>query len=224
MDMDTLWQEIGAVNGELGISNHPLHQMIRDGSANMEHIKGFAIQHYEMTIRDSGPYMAQGYISMSEIDDQGARLIAENFAEEAMGLFSKTTGHCELLHEFWEALGLPLSELQDAIASPAARAFNACFWVLMTQKVRYSGALGLLEGEFVTAAENMFQGLQKHYGLKPEQLRFFSTHIEADREHAETGKKLVTRLLSEPSHRANFVAEARCAIELYRRAWDSMMP
>ena len=224
MDITTLWKNLDELNDALGISSHPLHEMIREGTATLEHIKGFAIQHYEMTIRDSGPYMAQGYINMSKLDSAGADLLAENFAEEAMGLFSNTIGHREQLHEFWAALGLPESELIEAIASPEARAFNAFFWALMTQKIRYSGALGLLEGEFVTAAENMYRGLQEHYGMTSEQLRFFSTHIEADREHAETGKKLIERLLPEPLHRANFLNEARCGVELYRRAWDTMMP
>lgn len=39
-------------------------------------------------------------------------------------------------------------------------------------------------------------GLQKHYGMKPEAVRFFSGHVEADREHAQTGRKLVEKLLT----------------------------
>jgi hypothetical protein len=52
----------------------------------------------------------------------------------------------------------------------------------MTQKVRYSGAGGILEGGFSDSCERMLTGLQTHYGMKPEALRFFSGHVEADRD------------------------------------------
>jgi pyrroloquinoline quinone (PQQ) biosynthesis protein C len=224
MDTQTFWQRVEQIADEFNIGRHPLVQRISEGTATREQIRQFAIEHYEMTVRDSGPYIAQGYVSMASVDKEGAEMMAENFAEEAMGLHTHTTGHAELLFEFWEkGLGLTRKELEESSASPAARAMNAYFWLLMTRKARYSGALGILEGGFSQACEKMLAGLQTHYGMKPDALRFFSGHVEADREHAQTGRKMIERLLTTERDRQEFLKEARCAAELYWKGWDAML-
>jgi pyrroloquinoline quinone (PQQ) biosynthesis protein C len=224
MDTQTFWREVEKIADEFNIGRHPLVQLVGEGKATREQIKQFAIEHYEMTVRDSGPYIAQGYISMSKLDGEGANLMADNFAEEAMGAHTHTAGHAGLLHEFWEkGLGLPRTELEQSSASAAARTLNAYFWLMMTHKIRYSGALGMLEGGFSVACEKMFAGLQTHYGMKPEALRFFSGHVEADREHAHTGKKLIERLLTTDHDQREFLKEACCIAELYWKGWDAML-
>lgn len=69
----------------------------------------------------------------------------------------------------------------------------------------------------------MLTGLQQHYGMKPEALRFFSGHIEADREHTQTGHKLIEQLLTTERDRQEFLKEARCTAELYWKGWDAML-
>ena len=224
MDMQGFWQAVEQIASEYNIGKHRLVQLVNEGKASKQQIKQFAIEHYEMTVRDSGPYIANGYINMSKLSAEGAELMADNFVEEAMGLHTHTGGHSSLLFEFWEqGLGLLRKELEQSSASAAARAMNAYFWLLVTHKVKYSGALGVLEGGFSVACEKMFDGLQKHYVMKPEALRFFSGHIEADREHAQTGRKLVEQLLTTEREGSEFLKEARCAGELYWRGWDAML-
>jgi pyrroloquinoline quinone (PQQ) biosynthesis protein C len=224
MDLQAFWQGVEQIASEYNIGKHPLAQLIQDGKATRQQIKQFAIEHYEMTVRDSGPYIATGYVNMCKLSAEGAELMADNFVEEAMGAHTHTGGHCALLLEFWErGLGLPKQELIESSASSAARAMNAYFWLMVTNKVKFSGALGVLEGGFSLACEKMYDGLQKHYGMKPEALRFFSGHIEADREHAQTGRKLVEQLLITDRDRQEFLREARCAGELYWKGWDAMM-
>jgi len=224
MDTRTFRQEVEKIADEFSIGKHPLVQHIYEGKATKEQVKQFAIEHYEMTVRDSGHYIAQGYVSMVNVDKVGAEMMAENFAEEAMGLYTHTAGHAELLFEFWEkGLGLPRKELEESSASPASRAMNAYFWLLMSRRVRYSGALGILEGDFSQACEKILAGLQTHYQMRPEALRFFSGHVEADREHAATGRKMIERLLTTERDRQEFLKEARCAAELYWKGWDAML-
>jgi pyrroloquinoline quinone (PQQ) biosynthesis protein C len=224
METQTLLQEVSKIAEEFNIGNHLLVQKISQGKATREEIKQFAIEHYHMTVRDAGRYIAQGYISMLSVDSGGAELMAENFVEEAMGQHTHTAGHEALLFEFWEqGLGLERKELEDSSPSAAARVVNAYLWLLVTHKIQYSGAMGLLEGGFSHACEKMFAGLQTHYGINKEALRFFSGHIEADREHAETGKKLVGRLLTTDRAQVEFLKEARCMAELYWKGWDAML-
>jgi pyrroloquinoline quinone (PQQ) biosynthesis protein C len=168
--------------------------------------------------------MAQAYISMLEIDPPGARRLAENFAEEALGLHTHTAGHDELLVEFWErGLGLPRKELDESVPSPASRAANAYFWFIASRRARHVGALGIGEGGFSLACEQLAAGLREHHGLPDGALRFFTGHVEADREHARTGRELIARLLRSDAEQREFLAHARTMGELYWRGWDSML-
>lgn len=42
----------------------------------------------------------------------------------------------------------------------------------------------------------LLEGIEKHYRFSPEASLFFSVHAEADKEHSETGKALVERLVA----------------------------
>jgi pyrroloquinoline quinone (PQQ) biosynthesis protein C len=224
MDTQAFWTAVEKIADEFNIGRHTLVELISQGKATRDQLKRFAIEHYEMTVRDSGPYIAQAYINMSKLDAEGADLMADNFVEEAMGGYTHTAGHAALLREFWErGLGLPAKELEESSASTAARAANAYFWLLVTQKVRYSGALGILEGGFSVACEKMLAGLQTHYSMTPEALRFFSGHVEADREHSKAGRKLIDRMLTTERERLEFLKEAQCMAELYWKGWDTML-
>ena len=224
MGIEGFWQQVEALADEFNIGHHPFVRAVNEGRATRQQLRQFAVEHYEMTVRDSGPYIAQGYCSMAKLDGAGAKLMAENFAEEAMGLHTGTARHAALLFEFWErGLGLPREALENSSASTAARGLNAYFWLMMTQKIRYSAAAGILEGGFSKACEKMLFGLQHHYGIKADALRFFSGHVEADREHAATGRKLIERLLTNDLERIEFLTEVRCFGELYWRGWDAMV-
>src|SRR5689334_22951513 len=138
MDMQAFWQGIEQIASEYNVGNHPLAQLLHDGKATRQQLKQFAIEHYVMTVRDSGPYIANGYVNMSKQNAEGADLMADNFAKEAMGLDTHTGGQAALLFEFWEkGLGLPKQELVEARASSAGRAMTSYFWLLVTNKVNY---------------------------------------------------------------------------------------
>jgi hypothetical protein len=84
MDIQTFWHRVETLADEFNIGHHPFVQAVHDGNASKQELRQFAIEHYEMTVRDSGPYIAQGYCSMAKLDAVGAEMMAENFAEEAM--------------------------------------------------------------------------------------------------------------------------------------------
>ena len=48
------------------------------------------------------------------------------------------------------------------------------------------------------------QGMERHYGIKPEHLRFLSVHYEADKEHGEGGHRLIDRFVPGPGAKRNF--------------------
>lgn len=224
MDKATFKRELADLRKTFDLGDHPFVKLVHEGKATREHLKQYSIEHYEMTIRDAGALMAQAYLGMLPIDRGGARMVAQNFAEEALGLYTKSNGHAELMHEFWQdGLGLSLEALEHSNPSAAARAFNADLWRLCRAKPRYIGAVGMAEGCERTAYRKMFEGVTRHYGMAPEAARFFSVHVEADEEHEETGHKLVDQLIRDDYERREFVAEAAVMLDLFRKGFDAML-
>src|ERR1700752_4415237 len=106
MDNATFHAEINKIVAEHRLDQHPYVKMVNQGRATPQQLKGYPIQHYEMTVRDSAPLSAMASLKMYEIDQKVAHGSAKGFAEEALGLYSNSAGHTELLFELWEGLGL----------------------------------------------------------------------------------------------------------------------
>ena len=135
MDTATFHKEINKIVTEHRLDQHPYVKLVNQGRAAREQLKGYPIQHYEMTVRDSAPLSAAAYLKMYEIDQKVAQGSAKGFAEEALGLYSHSAGHTELLFELWEGgLGQSREQLVSAIASDDARAFNACLYRIIHLK------------------------------------------------------------------------------------------
>ena len=129
MDQATFHSEISKIVSEHRLDKHPYVQLIDSGKATREQLKGYPIQHYEMTVRDSAPLSANMYLRLRELDEAVGQGAAKGFAEEALGLYSHSAGHTELLFELWEGgLGQPRKGLVQSIGSKDSMAFNACMF------------------------------------------------------------------------------------------------
>ncbi len=86
------------------------------GKASREQLKGYPLQHYEMTVHDSAPLSAVAYLKVRELDEKIGHGMAKGFAEEALGLYSNSAGHTELLFELWEGgLRVPREQLINSV-------------------------------------------------------------------------------------------------------------
>jgi pyrroloquinoline quinone (PQQ) biosynthesis protein C len=224
MEKTTFHAAINNLVSEYRLSQHPYVKLVHEGKASREQLKGYPIQHYEMTVRDSAPLSAMAYLKMYEIDQKVAYGSAKGFAEEALGLYSNSAGHTELLFELWEGgLGLPREELINSIASDDSRAFNACLYRIIQLKPEFVGAIGLCEEIEVEAYKMLQEGLERHYGLKPEHTRFLSVHYEADKEHGEGGHRMIDRFVTGSGREEEFLAEARTLARFFWKGFDSML-
>ncbi len=224
MDTATFHARINQIVSEHRLNKHPYVELIASGRASREQLKGYPIQHYEMTVRDSAPLSAQVYLRLRELDEEFGQHAARGFAEEALGLYSHSAGHTELLFELWEGgLGLPRKQLMASVGSPDAIAFNACMYRLIRLKPQFIGAIGLMEEIEVEAYKKLMEGMERHYGIKPEHLRFFSVHYEADKEHGEEGHAVIDRFVTGTGREEEFLAEARCLAQFFWKGFDSMM-
>jgi pyrroloquinoline quinone (PQQ) biosynthesis protein C len=224
MDTATFHAEINRIVSEHRLDQHPYVKLVNQGQATREQLKGYPIQHYEMTVRDSAPISAVAYLKMYDIDQKVAQGSAKGFAEEALGLYSHSAGHTELLFELWEGgLGLPREQLINSIGSEEARAFNACMYRIIHLKPRFIGAIGLCEEIEVPGYKMLQEGLEQHYGMRPEHTRFLSVHYEADKEHGEGGHRMIDRFVTGTGHEEEFLAEARMLARFFWKGFDSML-
>lgn len=224
MDQASFHAEINRIVAEHRLDKHPYVKLVNEGRATREQLKGYPVQHYEMTVRDSAPLSAVAYLQMYGIDQKVAHGSAKGFAEEALGLYSHSAGHTELLFELWEGgLGLPRERLVNSIGSDDSRAFNACMYRIIHLKPQFVGAIGLCEEIEVEAYKKLQEGLERHYGLKPEHTRFLSVHYEADKEHGEGGHRMIDHFVAGTGREEEFLAEARTLARFFWKGFDSML-
>jgi pyrroloquinoline quinone (PQQ) biosynthesis protein C len=202
MDAATFRREIDKLASEFKLDKHPYVQLVHTGRATREQLKHYPIQHYEMTVRD-------------------ADLFGANFAEEALGVYSNSAGHLELLFELWEGgLGLPRRELIESRPTADARMMNALLHRLRRVKPRFMGASGLLEEMEVEGYLMLYEGLQRHYHIDPKHLRFLSVHYEADKEHGKSGHDLIERLVVGTGREEDFLSEARLMMHQFWKGFE----
>jgi pyrroloquinoline quinone (PQQ) biosynthesis protein C len=224
MDAAMFRAEIKRLTSEFKLDKHPYVQLVYTGKASREQLENYPIQHYEMTVRDADMFTAEGFLRMREIDPEAARDRAMSFAEEALGLYSKSASHLELLFELWEGgLGLPRKELIQSKSSDAARILNALIMRLRRIKPRFAGASGLLEEMEVEAYRMLYEGLEQHYHIDPKHLRFLSVHHEADKDHGEAGHRLIERFVAGSGREEDFLSEARLLMSAFWKGFDSMI-
>ena len=216
--------ELDKLSAEYSLTSHPYFQLVSQGKASREQIKRYPIEHYAMTVKDSGPLAAMAYLRLHEIDIEAAQQMAQSFAEEALGLFSHSAGHAELLCEMWErGLGLPRQELLNSIGSEESLAANALFHRIPNVKPEFLGAFGMCEGMEVYAYNEMQIALEKHYGMKSGDLRFLSVHYEADKDHSEAGHWLIDRLVTGTGREEEFLAETKALMHTFWKGFESML-
>ncbi len=224
MDKATFHAEIDKIVSEYRLSQHPYVKLIHEGKAPRELLKGYPIQHYEMTVRDSAPLSAEVFLRLREIDERVSRGAAKSFAEEALGIYSNSAGHEDLLFELWEGgLGLPREQLKRSVGGEDAIAFNACMYRLLRLKPQFLGAIGLMEEIEVEAYRMLMEGMAEHYGIGMEHLRFFSVHYEADKEHGQAGHRSIDRFVAGKGREEEFLTEARCLAHFFWKGFDNMM-
>jgi hypothetical protein len=127
-----------------------------------------------------------------------------------------------LLFELWEGgLGLPCKQLINAIGSDDATGVQGMR--VPDSSPEAAVRRNLCEEIEVEAYRMLQEGLERHYGLKPEHTRFLSVHYEADKEHGEGGHRMIDRFVTGTGREQEFLAEARTLAKFFWKGFDSMM-
>jgi len=178
--------------------NHPFVKAVSSGTASMEHIRKWALQDYQFR-RIVPRIVMLRYLQCSDLEIQ--RKLFEIVEEETRGLATGTAGHNELFFRFAGSLGLSQEQLETVEIAPASAA-HAYYVELVNYILPWFVVISVqvcAEGSFAPAAAALGQGFIKHYGMKPEAVKFFTVHSEADEDHSSFAEEVAIKYLHSPA-------------------------
>jgi pyrroloquinoline-quinone synthase len=176
---------------------HPFLKAVCAGTASMEQIRAWAIQDYQF--RAAVPRIAMlRYLACS--DAEIARKLWGVVEEETRGLDTGSAGHNELFIRFANSIGLSREQLENAELRPATAA-HLYYVELIIHTLPWFVVMAIqigAEGTFGPAAAALGHGFIKQYNMKPDDVRFFTVHSEADEDHGSLAEEIAVRYITSP--------------------------
>ena len=209
------------------VLKHPAMRALGDGSLPVEGLQNWARQFWHC-IKNSARSFALVHSNLPERDLDLRRELAANIYEEDAGGISGTDNHNALFLEFVRAIGLTPEEVVGGEAGPEVTALMGDFVVkelTREQALEWLCIRGVgMERANAGICAAMGQALRKHYGLGPEQTRFFDVHATVDEDHGDFAVKVLERLGDSPERREDIERKIIAGAELFYRLWDTAGP
>ncbi|MEO8440614.1 MAG: CADD family putative folate metabolism protein [Spartobacteria bacterium] len=181
--LDRLDQQIAARH----LLTHPFYLAWTRGELHMDTLADYACQYY----RHVAAFPTYLSALHARCDDQPTRRrLLENLIDEEAG----NPNHPQLWRNFAAALGVSPEDLDQAQTWPETADLIATFRSVCRENEVAAGlaALYAYESQIPAVSESKIDGLIRHYQFNdPESYRYFSVHIEADREHAATERAML---------------------------------
>jgi len=198
---------------------HPFLKGVCNGTATMDQIRAWAIQDYQF--RAAVPRIAMlRYLACS--DPEIAQKLWGVVEEETRGMDTGSAGHNELAIRFAESIGLTPSQLENAELRPSTAA-HLYYVELIIHTLPWFVVMSIqigAEGTFGPAAAALGHGFIKQYNMKPDDVRFFTVHSEADKEQGGWAEKMAERYITSPHLRALTRKKTFRRMELLYDIWS----
>src|SRR5438132_5196246 len=167
---------------------HPFYLAWTRGELSKQALTDYAKQYYHQ-VSAFPTYLSAVH---ANCDDQPTRKqILSNLIDEEAG----SPNHPELWKQFAEGLGVENVELEKTEKQPETKNLIGTFRSVCGKTSTAEGlaALYAYESQIPAICESKIDGLKKHYGFtRPEHYEYFSVHIDADREHSATERKMLS--------------------------------
>ena len=203
--------EIDARVAQQHLLQHPFYQAWSRGELSMDALRDYAAQYYHH-VAAFPTYLSAVHAQTD--DTEVRRQILANLVDEEAG----EPNHPELWLQFAESLGLKRDAVKRTPQWPATRALIASFRECCGERGTGVGlaALYAYESQIPAVSEKKIEGLKEFYGFtNPEGYRYFSVHIEADREHAAMEAAQMAKVIGEGEHGAALEAVGEVLDGLY---------
>ena len=165
---------------------HPFYLAWTRGELSKEALADYAKQYYHH-VAAFPTYLSAVHAKCN--DQATRRQLLDNLIDEEAG----SPNHPELWLKFAEGLDVSSVDVRQVEKSPETKDLIETF----RHSCEGSTAEGLAalyayESQIPAICESKIDGLRRHYGIKdPEYYRYFSVHIEADREHAAAERAML---------------------------------
>jgi pyrroloquinoline-quinone synthase len=208
----------GSVLGEIDarvasqhLLDHPFYQSWSRGELSLDALRDYATQYYHH-VAAFPTYLSAVHAQTD--DGEVRRQILSNLMDEEAG----TPNHPELWLEFAESLGLGRAEVKSAALWPETKKLIGNFRACCGERGTGVGlaALYAYESQIPSVSEKKIDGLKKYYGFSDaEGYKYFSAHIEADREHAAVEAAQIAQLVDDGQSAAALEAVGEVLDGLY---------
>ena len=166
---------------------HPFYLAWTRGELSREALADYARQYYHH-VAAFPTYLSTVH---AKCEDQTTRKeLLNNLIDEEAG----SPNHPELWLKFAEGFGVCDGEARNATREPETKNLIDTFRSVCGDGLTAEGlaALYAYESQIPAICESKIDGLKKYYGFtNPEHYRYFTVHIEADREHSAAERKLL---------------------------------
>jgi pyrroloquinoline-quinone synthase len=199
---------------EKHLLKHPFYLAWTRGELNNKALTDYARQYYHH-VAAFPTYLSAVH---ARCDDQATRKqILSNLIDEEAG----SPNHPELWLKFTEALGVSDVVVRNTDKQPETKDLIDTFRSVCGGGSTAEGlaALYAYESQIPAICESKIDGLKRHYGFTdPGHYRYFSVHIEADREHSTTERKMLGACID----RHNFESVKESVNRVLNALWEML--
>jgi pyrroloquinoline-quinone synthase len=185
--MKTLLNKIDNDIAEKHLLKHPFYLAWTRGELSKEALTDYARQYYHHVVAFP-TYLSAVH---ANCDDQATRKqLLSNLIDEEAG----SPNHPDLWLKFAEGLGVSNVDVRNTEQQPETKNLIDTFRSVCKDGSTAEGlaALYAYESQIPAICESKIDGLKKHYGFAdPEHYRYFTVHLEADREHSAAERKML---------------------------------
>lgn len=174
--------------------SHPLWKRIAAGELSREQLQRFAVQFF-LQVREF-PRAVSAMHSRCPYDDMRRELAESVYEEESGKISGCNLPHPELFIQFGLAIGLERSDMTEGKPLPETASLIEGFEIASQNRsfIEAAAAINLAaEGQVPGAFGPMARALEKHYGLRTEDVAFWDIHEMADADHSDVGDHIVVK-------------------------------
>jgi pyrroloquinoline-quinone synthase len=176
---------------EKHLLKHPFYLAWTRGELSKDALTDYARQYYHH-VAAFPTYLSAVH---SNCEDQATRKqLLSNLIDEEAG----SPNHPELWKKFANGLGVEDTALARTERQPETKSLINTFRSVCSQGSTAEGlaVLYAYESQIPAICESKIDGLKKHYGFRnPEHYKYFTVHIEADREHSAAEREMLSRYI-----------------------------
>ncbi len=173
---------------EKHLLKHPFYLAWTRGELSRGALTDYARQYYQH-VAAFPTYLSAVH---ANCDDQSARKqLLSNLVDEEAG----SPNHPELWLKFAEGLGIEDVAVRNTAKQPETKNLIDTFRSVCGERSTAEGlaALYAYESQIPAICESKIGGLKKYYGFNDsEHFKYFSVHIEADREHSAAEREMLS--------------------------------